>query len=127
MSQIPLSSGEQAQTPTTDDSSLNLLEEKGRQLHVVLMWIIAIYCVVFVFVNLMIDQREQAVISISDLPAVTITWLLYSYGYYYYSKLWNVFQISVLIILIVMFSGPDVFCNHLFHSNNFRISDYFSG
>ncbi len=114
MSQIPLSSGEQAQTPTTDDSSLNLLEEKGRQLHVVLMWIIAIYCVVFFFVNLMIDQREQAVISISGLPAVTITWLLYSYGYYYYSKLWNVFQISVLIILIVMFSGPDVFATIYF-------------
>lgn len=114
MSQIPLSSGEQAQTPTTDDSSLNLLEEKGRQLHVVLMWIIAIYCVVFFFVNLMIDQREQAIVSIAGLPAVSITWLLYSYGYYYYSKVWNVFQISVLIILIVMFSGPDVFATIYF-------------
>lgn len=114
MSQIPLASGEQALSPTSDDASLNLLEEKGRQLHVVLMWIIAIYCVVFFFVNLMIDQREQAVISIAGLPAVSITWLLYSYGYYYYSKLWNVFQISVLIILIVMFSGPDVFATIYF-------------
>lgn len=114
MSQIPLASGEQALSPTSDDASLNLLEEKGRQLHVVLMWIIAIYCVVFFFVNLMIDQREQAVISIAGLPAVSITWLLYSYGYYYYSKIWNVFQISVLIILIVMFSGPDVFATIYF-------------
>ncbi|MFM8916788.1 MAG: sensor histidine kinase, partial [Bacteroidota bacterium] len=114
MSQNPLPRGEQAEKPPVEESSLNLLEEKGRQLHVVLMWIIAIYCVVFFFVNLMIDQREQAVISIAGLPAVSITWLLYSYGYYYYSKLWNVFQISVLIILIVMFSGPDVFATIYF-------------
>ncbi|MFM8950101.1 MAG: hypothetical protein ACKOKB_04910, partial [Bacteroidota bacterium] len=78
MSQNPLPRGEQAEKPPVEESSLNLLEEKGRQLHVVLMWIIAIYCVVFFFVNLMIDQREQAVISIAGLPAVSITWLLYS-------------------------------------------------
>ena len=114
MSQNPISNGEQAEKQITDDASLNLLAEKGRQLHVVLMWIIAVYCLVFFFVNLMIDQREQAVISIAGLPAVSITWLLYSYGYYYYSKIWNVFQISVLIVLIVMFSGPDVFATIYF-------------
>lgn len=114
MSQKPIANIGQTEKQVNDDASLNLLEEKGRQLHVVLMWIIAVYCVLFFFVNLMIDQREQAVISIAGLPAVSITWLLYSYGYYYYSKLWNVFQISVLIILIVMFSGPDVFATIYF-------------
>ena len=114
MSQSQLFNVEQAEKQITEDASLNLLAEKGRQLHVVLMWIIAIYSVVFFFVNLMIDQREQAVISIAGLPAVSITWLLYSYGYYYYSKIWNVFQISVLIVLIVMFSGPDVFATIYF-------------
>ncbi|MFM7053756.1 MAG: histidine kinase dimerization/phospho-acceptor domain-containing protein, partial [Bacteroidota bacterium] len=114
MSQNPLPRGEQAEKPLVEESSLNLLEEKGRQLHVVLMWVIATYSVLFFFVNLLIDQREQAVISIAGLPAVSITWLLYSYGHYYYSKLWNVFQISVLIILIVMFSGPDVFATIYF-------------
>ena len=93
---------------------MNLLEEKGRQLHVVLMWVVAVYSVLFFFVNLLIDQREQAVVSIAGLPAVCITWLLYSYGYYYYSKIWNSFQISVLVVLIVLFSGPDVFATIYF-------------
>jgi len=93
---------------------MNLLEEKGRQLHVVLMWVVAVYSVLFFFVNLLIDQREQAVVSIAGLPAVCITWLLYSYGYYYYSKIWNSFQISVLVVLIVLYSGPDVFATIYF-------------
>jgi signal transduction histidine kinase len=114
MSNNPSANKELAERPITDDVSMNLLEEKGRQLHVVLMWVVAVYSVLFFFVNLLIDQREQAVVSIAGLPAVCITWLLYSYGYYYYSKIWNSFQISVLVVLIVLYSGPDVFATIYF-------------
>lgn len=91
-----------------NDRSL-LLEEKGRQLHVTLMWIVAIYSIVFFFVNLALDQVEQAFVTLAALPGVSVTWILYSYGYYYYSRVWNAFQISALITLIVLFSGPELF------------------
>jgi signal transduction histidine kinase len=84
----------------------NVLEEKGKQLHVALMVIVASYSVIFFFVNIFLDQLEQAFVCLAALPAVTITFLLYHYGYYYYSKVWNSFQISVLISLIVLYSGP---------------------
>ncbi|MEY3344141.1 MAG: hypothetical protein RL090_1825 [Bacteroidota bacterium] len=91
-----------------------LLEEKGRQLHVALMWIVAIYSVLFFFVNTALGQPEQAMVTIAALPAVCITWLLYNSGYYYYSKVWNSVQISVLLSLIVLYSGPKMFGHAFF-------------
>ena len=82
----------------------SILEERGKQLHVALMIIVASYSVLFFFVNIFLDQTEQAFVSLAALPAVTVTYLLYHYGYYYYSKVWNSFQITVLISLIVLYS-----------------------
>ena len=90
------------------------MEELGQRLHVTLMWIVASYSVIFFFINLAIDQKEQAFVTLAALPGVSITWLLYSYGHYYYSKVWNAFQISFLVTLIVLYSGPDMFANAFF-------------
>jgi signal transduction histidine kinase len=92
----------------------SILEEKGKQLHVALMIIVASYSAIFFVVNLLLDQKEQAFVCLAALPGVTITYLLYNYGYYYYSKVWNSFQISLLITMIVHFSGPDMFATAFF-------------
>jgi len=92
----------------------SILEERGKQLHVALMIIVASYSVLFFFVNIFLDQTEQAFVSLAALPAVTVTYLLYHYGYYYYSKVWNSFQITVLISLIVLYSGPELLATVFF-------------
>ncbi|MFM7079089.1 MAG: sensor histidine kinase, partial [Bacteroidota bacterium] len=107
--------------PTTPRTNLannkvreNVLEEKGKQLHVALMVIVASYSVIFFFVNIFLDQLEQAFVCLAALPGVTVTYLLYYYGYYYYSRVWNTFQISALLSLIVLYSGPGLLATVFF-------------
>jgi signal transduction histidine kinase len=92
----------------------SILEERGRKLHVALMVIVASYSAIFFVVNIFLDQIEQAFVSLAALPAVTVTYLLYYYGHYYYSKVWNSFQITVLISFIVLYSGPELLATVFF-------------
>ena len=94
--------------------SIDLIEEKGRQLHVALIYLVAIYSVAYCIINWLIGQTTQAYITAFIVPSVFITWLLNKKGYYYYSKLWNGLQINVIVAILALTTGPDTYISAFF-------------
>jgi signal transduction histidine kinase len=88
---------------------VDLIEEKGNQLHVALIYSVGAYAFVYFLINWFFNQMEQALITACVIPLVFITWLLYKRGYYYYSKLWNGIQINFTVLLLALTTGPETF------------------
>jgi signal transduction histidine kinase len=89
--------------------SVDLIEEKGRKLHVALIYLVGAYSIIYFFINWLFDQREQAYITACVIPSVFLTWILYKKGYYYYSKLWNGLQINLSVLLLALTTGPETY------------------
>jgi signal transduction histidine kinase len=94
--------------------SIDMIEEKGRKLHVALIYLVAIYSVAYCIINWLIGQTTQAYITAFIVPSVFITWLLNKKGYYYYSKLWNGIQINVIVAILALTTGPDTYISAFF-------------
>ena len=94
--------------------SIDLIEEKGRELHLILIYLVAAYSVAYCIVNLLIGQNTQAYITAFIVPSVFITWLLNKWGYYYSSKLWNGIQINVIVALLALTTGPETYISAFF-------------
>ena len=99
----------QAKIAHPGSKSIDLIEEKGRQLHVILIYLVAAYSAAYCVINWLIGQTTQAYITAFILPSVFITWLLNKKGYYYYSKLWNGIQINVIVSILALTTGPETY------------------
>jgi len=89
--------------------STDLIEEKGKKLHVALIYLVAGYSILYFFINWFFGQTMQALITACVLPSVLVTWILYKAGHYYYSKVWNSLQINTSVLLLALTTGPDTF------------------
>ena len=102
------------ETGSAPGKSFDLIEEKGRKLHLILIYLVAAYSLAYCIVNVMIGQTTQAYITAFILPSVFITWLLNKRGFYYYSKLWNGIQINFVVAILALTTGPDTYISAFF-------------
>jgi signal transduction histidine kinase len=103
-----------AENPGSRTKSVDLIEEKGRKLHVALIYLVAFYSVAYCIINWLIGQTAQAYITAFIVPSVFVTWLLNKWGYYYYSKLWNGIQINVVLAILALTTGPETYISAFF-------------
>jgi len=103
-----------AENPASRTKSVDLIEEKGRKLHVALIYLVAFYSVAYCIINWLIGQTTQAYITAFIVPSVIFTWLLNKWGYYYYSKLWNGIQINVVLAILALTTGPETYISAFF-------------
>jgi signal transduction histidine kinase len=96
-------------TIPTGTKSVDLIEEKGKKLHVALIYLVGAYSVIYLFINWFFNQVEQAYITACIIPSVILTWILYKKGYYYYSKLWNGIQINISVLILALTTGPETY------------------
>ena len=96
-------------TIPTGTKSVDLIEEKGKKLHVALIYLVGAYSIIYLFINWFFNQIEQAYITACIMPSVIITWILYKKGYYYYSKLWNGIQINISVLILALTTGPETY------------------
>jgi signal transduction histidine kinase len=89
--------------------SIDLIEEKGKKLHVALIYLVAAYSFLYFLINLFFGQTMQAIITACVLPSVLFTYVLYRLGYYYYSKVWNSLQINTSVLFLCLITGPETF------------------
>ena len=89
--------------------SVDLIEEKGRKLHVALIYLVGAYAVIYFCINWIFGQIEQAYITACIMPSVILTWVLYKKGFYYYSKLWNGLQINASVLILALTTGPETY------------------
>jgi signal transduction histidine kinase len=103
-----------AESEPPRSKSIDLIEEKGRELHLILIYLVAAYSVAYCMINWLIGQTTQAYITAFVIPSVFITWLLNKWGYYYYSKLWNGIQINVIVSILALTTGPNTYISAFF-------------
>ena len=94
--------------------SVDLIEEKGRELHLILIYLVAAYSVAFCIINVLIGQTTQAYITAFIVPSVFFAWLLNKWGYHYYSKIWNSIQVNLIIAILALTTGPETFISAFF-------------
>lgn len=88
-----------------EDSSI--LQEKTLRLHVIFMWIVVMFCVVYTGVDLWLGQYLQAGITFSTIFFTAISYLLYKQKKYFISKVWNMLILTLIIQLLVIQTGID--------------------
>ena len=87
------------------DTSDDLLMDYSNNMHVLLMKIIAIYSFVYTFINIYLNDFDQAYATALSIPLVLISYLLYKKNFIFASKLFNVVQILGTITVLSVFAG----------------------
>ncbi len=98
-----------AESAPSASKSIDLIKEKGKKLHVALIYLVGAYSIIYFFINWLFGQTEQAIITACVIPSVFLTWLLNKKGYYYYSKLWNGLQINASVLILALTTGPETY------------------
>jgi signal transduction histidine kinase len=89
--------------------SNDILVEKGHQIHVVILSIVAVFSVIYSIVNLVLDKNLQALICICLLPHTFVMYLLYRNGYKALSKIINLFVVVSAISMLSFIAGKETF------------------
>jgi len=87
------------------DTSDGLLMDYSNIMHVWLIKIIAIYSFVYTFINIYLNDFDQAYATALSIPLVLISYLLYKKNFIFASKLFNVVQILGTITVLSVFAG----------------------
>ncbi len=87
----------------------NYWDQQSIRLHEIMLKLAAIYSILIGAVNVISDQLIQAATTFSLLPITLIAWWMYKEGFLFYSKLWNVCSLLLLISVLSLMSGPDTF------------------
>jgi len=86
---------------------VSILQEKTLRLHVIFMWIVVMFCVVYTGVDLFLGQYLQAAITFSTILFTGVTYWLYKLKHYFISKVWNMIVLTLIIQLLVIQTGID--------------------
>jgi signal transduction histidine kinase len=90
---------------SAQETSDDLLMEYSNIMHVWLMKIIAIYSIVYTFVNVYLGDVHQAYATVLSFPLVLISFVLYKKEFVFTSKLFNIIQILTTITVLSMLAG----------------------
>lgn len=90
---------------STQDTSDDLLMQYSNIMHIWLMKVIAIYSVVYTFINFYLGDVQQAYATILVIPLVLISSLLYKKGFVFLSKIFNVIQVLLTITTLSLLAG----------------------
>lgn len=85
----------------------SILQEKTLRLHVIFMWIVVMFCILYTGVDLWLGQYLQAAITFSTVFFTGISYLLYKRKKYFISKVWNMLILTLIIQLLVIQTGID--------------------
>lgn len=90
---------------SAQDTSDDLLMNYSNIMHVWLMKIMAIYSIVYTFVNIYLGDVLQGYTTAIALPLVITSYFLFKKGFVFTSKVFNVVQILTVITMLSVLSG----------------------
>lgn len=94
-------------SPYRDAPELNILVEKGNKLHVLLLYLLFGYSVVFSFINYLQGSLMEVALSATPCFFVIIEFILYKRGFAILSKLLNMLQVTTIVGLLSMVHSPE--------------------
>lgn len=96
-------------TKRTNPSPQEILLEKGKLLHAKLLKMIAVFSTVYTIINVAMEMWSHAIVTFSIVVGSGVAWLLLKANHYYYSKVWNFFQINAAVFFIALLNGRDTY------------------
>ena len=93
----------------TKQSSEDILVEKGNQLHLIALAIVASFSVIYGLVNLAKADYIQAKLNLLLFPHTLIAYFIYRKGYYTFSKSLNLFMVTAEITILQFIIGQETF------------------
>jgi signal transduction histidine kinase len=93
----------------TKQSSEDILVEKGNQLHLIALVIVASFSVIYGLVNLAKADYIQAKLNLLLFPHTLIAYFIYRKGYYAFSKILNLFMVTAEITILQFIIGQETF------------------
>jgi signal transduction histidine kinase len=93
----------------TKQSSEDILVEKGNQLHLIALAIVASFSVIYGLVNLAKADYIQAKLNLLLFPHTLIAYFIYRKGYYAFSKSLNLFMVTAEITILQFIIGQETF------------------
>ena len=93
----------------TKQSSEDILVEKGNQLHLIALAIVALFSVIYGIVNLAKADYIQAKLNLLLFPHTLIAYFIYRKGYYTFSKTLNLFMVTAEITILQFMIGQETF------------------
>lgn len=84
-------------------ASESILVTKGNQVHLFLIYLAGVYMIAFALINYYYDDKViAAIVNVSSIPFVIIAYYFFKRGWTIASKLLNLSQIIIVIILIFL-------------------------
>ena len=93
----------------TKQSSEDILVEKGNQLHLIALVIVASFSLIYGLVNLAKADYIQAKLNLLLFPHTLIAYFIYRKGYYAFSKILNLFMVTAEITILQFIIGQETF------------------
>ena len=93
----------------TEQSSDDILVDKGNQLHLIVLSIVAIFAILYGLVNVIKGDYLQAKINLLLFPHTIIAYLIYKKGYPAISKSINLFVVTANISVLQFVIGLETF------------------
>ena len=88
---------------------LSLVEEKSIRMHVMFLYVIAVFCLVYGVVDIVLKQYEQAGIMAVTILSTGVSYFFYLTRNFFLSKIWNMSTLTVIIFIIIVQTGVDSF------------------
>ncbi len=101
-------------SPNFSEESNNLLVQKGNQLHAMILAVVSVITIGYVSFDLLNSNFTQALISSTLLPSLAFSYWLFKYNRTEFSKIWNLFHVSIIIGIQFFFQPPNSLCLTLY-------------
>ena len=88
---------------------MGMVEEKSIRMHVMFLYVIAVFCVVYGIVDVALKQYQQAWVMLLTIASAGFSYILYLKKKYFLSKIWNMVTLTAIIFIIIVQTGIDSF------------------
>ena len=88
---------------------LSMIKEKAIRMHIMFLYVVAVFCLVYGLVDLYLGQFQQAWVMLITIGSVGFSYFLYYKKRYFLSKIWNMATLTAIIFMVIIQTGIDSF------------------
>jgi two-component system sensor histidine kinase/response regulator len=92
-----------------DVEDLSMIKEKAIRMHIMFLYVIVVFCLVYGIADLYLGQIQQAWVMLITIASAGISYGLYLRKKYFLSKIWNMSTLTVIILSVIIQTGIDSF------------------
>jgi len=92
-----------------DVEDLSMIKEKAIRMHIMFLYVIVVFCLVYGVADLYLGQIQQAIVMLITIFSAGISYGLYLRKKYFLSKIWNMSTLTVIILTVIIQTGIDSF------------------